>query len=123
MADSMRTVGTVGALLLLVGAVLLGTGLAVQAWATQTEINCTQARAASCAQTFQSAENITIAGEYVEGSGAIVTGLAGSLVAWSLVTILARRGGDPAIPAPPPRWTPDPSSGRPGEFPPPPPRW
>jgi len=93
--------GIVGALLVMVGFVLVGTGLAVTAAATQSEISCQFARpSTSCLQTAHNAENSSVAAEYVLGAGSIVTGVGFFVVALSVVSMMARR--DEQTPPPPP---------------------
>jgi uncharacterized membrane protein len=122
MASSSAVLGVVGAVVLLVGIVLAGSGLVMTALAEQTEINCDFGLNNNCQQTERTAENTTIAAEFIMAAGAIVSGVGIFLVAFVIITIMARREAVSSPPSPPPAiWSGPVQFPAPGAWPPPPP--
>jgi len=75
-ARSLRVLGIVGAVLLLVGPVLIGAGFANSAYAEQQEINCT----GTCRSQDSNVLNATIATELFFGIGLAIIGVGAGLV-------------------------------------------
>jgi len=121
MATSSAILGVVGAILLLVGMVLVGSGLVMTALAEQSEINCSFSSSNNCEQTYRTYENTSIDAQYITAGGAIVTGVGIFLVAFVIITIMARREERSAPSPPPPTWTSAAQFPAPGAWPPPPP--
>ena len=118
MAGGSSVLGILGAVLVLFGLVLAGSGMALQASAEQMIINCQFPRSGpSCVSTTYNAENTTVAAEYMTGTGLILAGVGFFLVALTVVMTMARR-------TEPPRWMSTPTPGAtaaPSTWPPPPP--
>jgi uncharacterized membrane protein len=125
MASSSAILGVVGAMVLLAGIVLVGSGIVMTALAEQSEINCTNSPTNNCDQTYRTAENTTITAEFIMAGGAIVSGVGIFLVAFVIITIMARREERSSPSPPPPTWAgsiPGPTPGAwPPRLPPPPP--
>jgi hypothetical protein len=103
----MARLGTVGAVVLLVGLVLAGSGFVVQALVTQSEYNCQfNSSLNNCYQLERSDENTSIVSEFIISGGFIATGIGLFLVVLSMITIMARRerstGPPPRLPPPGP---------------------
>jgi len=75
-AGSLRTIGVVGAVLLLVGPGLVGVGYLYAAAESSAAINCTS----NCNSAQRNAENASFAEEQFLGSGIIVGGVGAGLV-------------------------------------------
>ena len=99
--------GTVGAIVLVVGLVLVGSGFALTALAEQSEINCNFGAANNCEQTSRNAANTTVAAEYIIAAGAMVSGVGIFLVVFAMISIMARREQTASL-APPPAGGPGP---------------
>jgi len=102
MAAPYVRLGTVGAVVLLVGLVLIGSGFAIIAQADQSELNCSFApQNNNCQQTQENAANTTIDAQYVIAGGAIVSGIGIFFVVFAIISIMSRReetarfGGQP----------------------------
>jgi len=107
MAFALARLGIVGAIVLLIGIVLVGSGFAIEALAEQSEVNCNFSSSSSnnCQQTEQNAVNTSIGAEYVIAGGAMASGIGIFLVLFAMVTIMARREETAPFYPPPPAWT------------------
>jgi len=94
----------VGALLLMAGLVVVGTGFVLTSEAEHSEFSCLGSQAPSCGSTILNAENETELGLGLLGAGSIVAG-AGAAIGFSvMISIMARRETvqrpDAQLPAP-----------------------
>jgi hypothetical protein len=114
----------VGAIVFLVGLVLVGSGFIISALAQQAELNCTFSSSPgnTCQQTEANAQNTSIAAQYVIAGGAMVSGVGGFIVIFAMVSIMARRGQTVAL-LPPPPSPPSSIQAPQSTIPPPPPTW
>jgi hypothetical protein len=98
--------GTVGAVVLLVGLVLVGTGFVITAEVEQSELNCNfSPQNNNCLQTEENGQNTTIGAEYVIAGGAMASGIGIFLVLFAMISIMARRAeASPSAPQPPAGW-------------------
>ena len=119
MAPRYARLGTVGAIVLVVGLVLVGSGFALTALAEQSEINCDFNAANNCEQTSRNAANTSVAAEFIIAGGAMVSGVGIFLVVFAMISIMARREQMAAL-SPPPTGGTAPAQFPPMDGPPPP---
>ena len=86
-ARTLRTLGIVGAALLLVGPLLIGVGFANSALAESNVVNCT----GNCASVQHDSVNATIYTEAFIGVGLIVSGVGAGLVFAAGTQFMSRR--------------------------------
>lgn len=91
-------IGVSGAIVVLVGLVLVGSSLVITAAATQSEFNCNLGGGgSSCTQTLRTAQNDSILAEFILAGGVITTGVGFFVVALSVVSVMAQRALPPAV--------------------------
>jgi hypothetical protein len=96
MRGSWGRIGLLGSIIVLVGLVLVGAGIAIQADATLSTINCQFGSSpASCNQIDRTAANTTVLAEFIQGVGAIATGTGFFIVGLAVVSIMAQREASP----------------------------
>ncbi|MGC2359313.1 MAG: hypothetical protein WA691_03280 [Thermoplasmata archaeon] len=92
MAISWARLGSVGAVLLLVGLGLVGSGFAANSLIEQSTVNCDYgSNPGNCAQLERNADNASFAVDYVISAGLILTGFGLFLTVLAMVTIMAHR--------------------------------
>jgi len=105
MALPLARLGTVGAVALLIGLVLVGSGFVVTAEAEQTEINCNYATSNNnCQQTEENAQNTSIVAQFIIAAGAIASGIGLFFVVYAMISIMARREETSSLAPQPPSW-------------------
>jgi len=119
-------VGIVGAVIILLGAGVAGSGFVISALVEQSEVSC-EYSVPSCGQNAEANANNTVLAGFLISGGIIAGGVGLFLVLYAMVAIMARRdaGLPPAAPPVLPGWVPPPAP--PPEAPPvptgPPPSW
>ncbi|MGA8543412.1 MAG: hypothetical protein WB947_07760 [Thermoplasmata archaeon] len=110
MATALGRIGVAGAVVLLVGLVVVGSGLTISALAEQSATSCIySSNPNSCEQNDQNEANTTVLADFLVAGGIIVSGVGLFLVLFAMVAIMARRDGMPyVLPAPPPPSAPEP---------------
>lgn len=90
--------GQVGAVVVLVGLVLVGSSLAIAAAATQSEVNCSFGGGGnSCTPTLRSAQNDSVLAEFMLAGGVITAGVGFFIVALSVVSVMTQRDVPPSV--------------------------
>lgn len=87
MAHTLRTLGIIGAALLLVGPVLIGVGFANSALAESNAVNCT----GNCNSAQRDSVNATIYTEVFMGIGLILSGAGAGLVFTAGTQLMSHR--------------------------------
>ena|GEM_PF-3744872 len=127
MTSALAKLGIAGAVVILLGAGVAGSGFVIDTLVEQNEISCQYSDTSSCGQNAQTNANNTVIAEFLISGGFLAGGIGLFLVLFAMVAIMARRdAGLPPSPAsPPPAGVPPPAP--PPETPPaptgPPPSW
>jgi uncharacterized membrane protein len=97
---SLVRIGTAGAVVLLVGLVLIGSGFAIVAEVEQSEVNCAFGPTnQNCQHTVENGQNTTIGAEYMVAAGAMASGVGAFLVVFAMISIMALRAAAASAPS------------------------